>query len=75
METIKELDIRGWANKRWTTRKGHECGGKPFNKNNLFKLLTNVLYIGKITHKEEIYEGELKFTREDLIQLKGGGII
>ena len=25
--TIEELDCRGWVNKRWTTRKGHERGG------------------------------------------------
>lgn len=47
--TIKELDVRGWTNKRWTTKKGQETGGKPFTKNNLYRLLTNVLYTGKIT--------------------------
>ena len=25
--TIKELDARGWTNKRWTTKKGRESGG------------------------------------------------
>ncbi len=58
IETIKELDARDWHNKRWTTRKGHERGGKPFNKNSLFRLLTNVLYIGKLTYKDEVHEGE-----------------
>ena len=58
IETIKELDARGWASKRWTTRKGRERGGKPFTKNSLFKLLTNVLYIGKITYKDEVHDGE-----------------
>jgi len=58
IETAKELDARGWRTKRWTTRKGHERGGKPFNKNSLFKLLTNRIYLGKITYKDEVYEGE-----------------
>ena len=58
IETIKELDARGWASKRWTTKKDRERGGKPFNKNSLFKLLTNVLYIGKITYKDEVHDGE-----------------
>jgi len=58
IETVKELDARGWRNKRWTTRKGHERGGKPFTKNSLFKLLTNVLCIGKLTYKDEVHEGE-----------------
>jgi site-specific DNA recombinase len=58
IEAVKELDVRGWTTKRWPTRKGHERGGLPFNKNRLFRLLTNVLYLGKITYKEEIHKGE-----------------
>jgi len=58
IETVKELDARGWNNKRWTTRKGHERGGNPFTKNSLYRLLTNVIYIGKITYKDEVHEGE-----------------
>jgi len=56
--TIKELDRRGWLNKRWTTRKGHERGGLPFTKTSLFKLLTNVTYLGRIKYKEEVHNGE-----------------
>ena len=58
IETAKELDARGWTTKRWITRKGHERGGKPFNKNSLFKLLTNRIYLGKITYKDGVHEGE-----------------
>ena len=58
IEVVKELDARGWMTKRWTTRKGHERGGKPFNKNSLFKLLANRIYLGKITYKDEVYDGE-----------------
>ena len=57
-ETIKVLDERGWTNKRWTTRKGEEAGGKVFNKHSLTTLLTNVLYRGKVVYKDEIFEGE-----------------
>jgi len=56
--TIKELDARGWVNKRWTTRKGHERGGKPFTKTSLYKLLTSVTYVGRIKYKNEVHEGE-----------------
>jgi site-specific DNA recombinase len=52
------LNERGWTTKRWTTRKGKDFGGKSFVKNNLFKLLTNRIYLGKITYKDEIHEGE-----------------
>ena len=58
IETAKELDTRGWTTKRWITRKDHQRGGKPFNKNSLFKLLTNRIYLGKITYKDEVYDGE-----------------
>ncbi len=56
--TIQELDRRGWVNKRWTTRKGHERGGKQFTKTSLHKLLINVTYAGKIKYKDEVHNGE-----------------
>jgi len=56
--TIKELDARGWTNKRWMNKKGHESGGAPFNKHSLYSLLTNVLYTGRLTYKDEIHDGE-----------------
>ncbi|MCL6506674.1 MAG: recombinase family protein [Bryobacteraceae bacterium] len=55
---IEELDRRGWVNKRWTTRKGREPGGKPFTKTSLHKLLTNVAYVGKIKYKTEVHDCE-----------------
>ncbi len=56
--TIKELDARGWANKLWTNKKGGESGGSPFNKHSLYSLLTNVLYTGRLTYRDEIHLGE-----------------
>ena len=56
--TVKELEARGWTQKRWVTRKGREAGGKSFTKTSLYRLLTNVLYIGKVTYKDEIHDGE-----------------
>ena len=35
LPVVQELDRRGWPNKQWTTRKGHERGGLQFNKNSL----------------------------------------
>ncbi len=55
---VQELDCRGWATKRWITKKGHERGGKPFTKNALYRLLTNVLYVGKVRYEGTLYEGE-----------------
>jgi site-specific DNA recombinase len=55
---VKELEVRGWTNKRWTTRSGKESGGDPFTKVGLRRLLTNVLYAGKVRYRDEIHEGE-----------------
>jgi site-specific DNA recombinase len=56
--TIAELDARGWTNKQWLNKKGRESGGSPFNKHSLYSLLTNVLYTGRSTYKDEIHDGE-----------------
>src|SRR5262245_19044997 len=40
----RELERRGWANKRWRTKSGGERGGAPFTKAGLRRLLSNVLY-------------------------------
>jgi site-specific DNA recombinase len=58
LPVVQELARRGWINKRWTTRAGQESGGTPFTKTSLHRLLTNILYIGKVRYKEEIHDGE-----------------
>lgn len=55
---VQELNRRNWRMKEWTTRKGTLSGGKPFIKNRLYNLLTNIVYIGKIEHGGQIYDGE-----------------
>jgi site-specific DNA recombinase len=54
---LKELD-RGLADQAWTTRKGKTIGGRPFDKVTLFRLLTNPAYLGKVKHKDDLYDGE-----------------
>ncbi len=56
--TAKELNHRGWVTKHWVTKKGLERGGNSFNKGNLFRLLTNIIFLGKVNFKGELYEGE-----------------
>jgi site-specific DNA recombinase len=55
---VQKLERRRWHAKRWITKKGKERGGKSFNKNILFRLLTNVTYTGNIQYKGTIYKGE-----------------
>lgn len=58
MPVVHELAERGWAGKHWTTKSGKELGGQPFNRTNLYRLLTNVTYTGKIRYKVDLYPGE-----------------
>jgi len=58
LAVIQELERRGWQNKRWTTRKGLERGGKSFTKTSLHKLLGNVAYTGNVKYKTETHNGE-----------------
>lgn len=58
VSTVRELERRGWRNKRWMNRQGQETGGAPFGKGTLHILLTNPLYLGKMTYKGELHPGE-----------------
>ncbi|HSQ57614.1 MAG TPA: recombinase zinc beta ribbon domain-containing protein, partial [Gemmata sp.] len=49
---------RGWVGKRWQTRKGGERGGQPFTRTSLYRLLTNVAYVGKVKYQSEVHDGE-----------------
>jgi site-specific DNA recombinase len=56
LPVVQDLERRGWVNKRWTTRKGRERGGQPFERTSLYRLLTNVAYIGKVRYKDEVHD-------------------
>ena len=56
-QAIRRLDELEWTNKAWTTKAGREMGGRPFNKTQLFTLLTNIVYLGKVKHKGDAYDG------------------
>ena len=58
LPVVQELERRGWLNKKWQTRKAGERGGKAFGRTNLYRLLTNSVYIGKVKYKDELHAGE-----------------
>lgn len=58
LDTVRELERRGWVTKSYTTKKGTRRGGLPITKTRLHHLLTNVTYVGKIAYKAEVHEGE-----------------
>lgn len=47
-ETIRKADELGIRNKRWLTKRGKIKGGDPFTKSSMHRLLTNVLYTGRV---------------------------
>ncbi len=55
---IQDLDARGWTTKDRTSANGHRRGGKPFSKSTLSRLLTNVLYTGRIRYRGELIPAE-----------------
>ncbi len=55
---VEELDRRGWRMKSWTTREGRRLAESRFTKNNLYNLLTNMIYAGKVEYGGQVYEGE-----------------
>ncbi|MDK9723136.1 MAG: recombinase family protein [Rhodospirillales bacterium] len=55
---VKELMADGYRTKSWTTQGGRERVGRPLNKNNIYKMLNNRLYLGEAVHKGTSWPGE-----------------
>ncbi len=61
VRTLKaEADKLSLTSKRYTQQSGEVVGGHPFSRGQLYCLLNNPLYIGKIRHRDKIYEGQHK---------------
>lgn len=54
----KELDLQGISTPKRFTSTERQFGGRPFSRGHLYKILTNPVYIGKIVHRDQIYEGQ-----------------
>lgn len=50
---IQELADRGIRTKRWRTKAGNLKGGAMFNKNALYKLLNNRVYLGELFYDDQ----------------------
>jgi len=58
VDTVKELNRRGWTLKKWTTKAGLEYGGGRFDVHSLRRMLSNHAYIGKVNFRGTVYDGE-----------------
>ncbi len=54
----KELDLQGISTPKRLTSTERQFGGRAFSRGHLYKILTNPVYIGKIVHRDQIYEGQ-----------------
>lgn len=55
-QEVDRLGIK--SRKRISVKKGLEYGGKPLSRGALYSTLKNPVYIGKISHKGTIHEGD-----------------
>ena len=53
-----EVDRLGLKTKRSTTTNGAERGSKPFSRGHIYRLLSNLIYTGRIAHKGQLYPGQ-----------------
>jgi hypothetical protein len=58
LPVLAELARRGWCTKQTRTKEGHVHGGRPFTRSSLYRLLTNVTYMGQVRYRNEIHPGE-----------------
>lgn len=56
-ELKQHADRKGFLTKTRTLQSGEIVEGRPFTRGRLYHLLSNPIYIGKIQHKTEQYEG------------------
>lgn len=55
---VKELRLDGVTSKSWKTQEGHMRVGKLADKNLIYKMLNNRIYLGEIRHRDQWYPGE-----------------
>jgi site-specific DNA recombinase len=58
LPVLEELARRDWRTKQTRTGAGRVHGGRSFTRSSLYRLLTNVTYIGRVRYRNEIHPGE-----------------
>ena len=53
----RTLDAEGIVSKQRISKRGNIVGGKPYSRGALYSILQNPIYIGKIRHKDQTYDG------------------
>jgi DNA invertase Pin-like site-specific DNA recombinase len=79
---LRLIQRRQWTTKRWTTKNGKLCPGRPLVSQDLQGLLTNVIYTGKVHFRGQTYPGEHAAIVEEetwqrvqgILQVEGGSV-
>jgi site-specific DNA recombinase len=66
-ELQADLGRRGILSKRWTSSSGRTRGGMKFSRGGLYWLLRNPVYIGRVVHKGQSYEGRQEAIAEQAL--------
>jgi DNA invertase Pin-like site-specific DNA recombinase len=53
-----ELGRRGWVTPARLTRRADARGGRPFSRGHLHSILRNPIYVGKIVHRQAVFDGQ-----------------
>jgi DNA invertase Pin-like site-specific DNA recombinase len=53
-----ELSRRGWVTPARATRRADAKGGRPFSRGHLHAILRNPIYLGKIVHRQTVFDGQ-----------------
>ena len=56
--TAQVVNEKGYRTKSYVSRRGHVRAGKKFNNTSIMRILQNQFFIGKITYKGEVYDGQ-----------------
>jgi DNA invertase Pin-like site-specific DNA recombinase len=57
-DLVQDLARQGIKTKRWKTKSGQAKGGRLFDKNALYKVLNNRIYLGELFYDNEWHSGE-----------------
>lgn len=73
--TAEHLNKNGYKTKSWKKKSGEIVGGSEYTKNNLKPLLSNPTYIGRVRHKDKVYEGEQQAIIDEELWQKAQGLM
>jgi hypothetical protein len=58
LSVLSHVQQQLWTTKQWTTKNARVHCGRPYRSPDVLRLLTNVIYTGKIRHQGQVYAGE-----------------